>query len=210
MTKDGLRKPNYWGSLTQAATLRVGNYEGEEVRWGQRLRFGSPAAAFPPPRPKPQGPQAVQLDLHCWGPARQPGVHSRGGMRMRAFVGAGTHGGVRMHGADPRARAAPLQVHTPFKSLLPMVSPDDMVIGGWDISGMNMAEAMERAAVLDFELQKQLVPLMKDMTPLPGARRDPPTRAAAARPPHPRQRAPGAPRAVAALGRSRRAAQCCG
>lgn len=31
MTKDGLRKPNYWGSLTQAATLRIGNYEGEEV-----------------------------------------------------------------------------------------------------------------------------------------------------------------------------------
>jgi hypothetical protein len=31
-----------------------------------------------------------------------------------------------------------------------------------------MAEAMERAQVLDFELQKQLVPLMKDMVPLPG------------------------------------------
>jgi hypothetical protein len=31
MTKDGLRKPNYWGSLTQAATLRVGNYEGDNV-----------------------------------------------------------------------------------------------------------------------------------------------------------------------------------
>jgi myo-inositol-1-phosphate synthase len=27
---------------------------------------------------------------------------------------------------------------------------------------------MERAQVLDFELQKQLVPLMKDMVPLPG------------------------------------------
>jgi len=32
MTKDGLKKPNYWGSLTQAATVRLGNYEGEEVR----------------------------------------------------------------------------------------------------------------------------------------------------------------------------------
>lgn len=31
MTKDGLKKPNYWGSLTQAATVRLGNYEGEEV-----------------------------------------------------------------------------------------------------------------------------------------------------------------------------------
>jgi myo-inositol-1-phosphate synthase len=89
MTKDGLRKPNYWGSLTQAATLRVGNYEGEEV-------------------------------------------------------------------------------FTPFKSLLPMVDPNEFVLGGWDISGLNMAEAMERAKVLDFELQKQLVPYMKEVVPLPG------------------------------------------
>jgi hypothetical protein len=33
---------------------------------------------------------------------------------------------------------------------------------------MNLADAMERAQVLDFELQKQLVPLMKDLVPLPG------------------------------------------
>eukprot|EP00882_Tetradesmus_deserticola_P001304 GHRQ01001412.1.p1 GENE.GHRQ01001412.1~~GHRQ01001412.1.p1 ORF type:complete len:501 (+),score=235.50 GHRQ01001412.1:146-1648(+) len=89
MTKDGLRKPNYWGSLTQSATLRVGNYEGEEV-------------------------------------------------------------------------------FTPFKGLLPMADPSQFVLGGWDISSMNMAEAMERAKVLDFELQKQLVPYMKDVVPLPG------------------------------------------
>lgn len=89
MTKEGLKKPNYWGSLTQAATCRVGNMNGEEV-------------------------------------------------------------------------------YTPFSSLLPMVHPNDMEIGGWDISGLNMAEAMERAQVLDFELQKQLVPYMKDMVPLPG------------------------------------------
>ncbi len=39
------------------------------------------------------------------------------------------------------------EVFTPFKSLLPMVDPNDFVIGGWDISGLNMAEAMERAKV---------------------------------------------------------------
>jgi hypothetical protein len=49
-----------------------------------------------------------------------------------------------------------------------MVDPNDVVLGGWDISGLNMAEAMERAAVLDWELQKQLVPYMKDLVPLPG------------------------------------------
>lgn len=68
MTKDGLRTPNYWGSLTQAATCRVGNFNGEEV-------------------------------------------------------------------------------HVPFKSMLPMVEPNDLVLGGWDISGMNLADSMERAKV---------------------------------------------------------------
>jgi hypothetical protein len=66
MTKEGLRKPNYWGSLTQASTCRVGSFRGEEV-------------------------------------------------------------------------------HAPFSALLPMVHPNDIVFGGWDISGLNLAEAMERA-----------------------------------------------------------------
>ena len=68
MTKEGLRKPTYWGSVTQASTCRVGNYLGDEV-------------------------------------------------------------------------------FTPFKSLLPMVNPDDIVLGGWDISNFNLADAMGRAKV---------------------------------------------------------------
>ena len=74
MTKEGLKKPNYWGSLTQASTVRVGNYLGEE-----------------------------------------------------AF--------------------------TPMSSLLPMVHPNDIVLGGWDISSMNLAEAMERAQVCKYACQ---------------------------------------------------------
>ena len=68
MTKEGLKKPNYWGSLTQASTCRVGNYKGEEV-------------------------------------------------------------------------------YVPFNKLLPMVHPNDIVLSGWDISSLNLAEAMERAQV---------------------------------------------------------------
>ena len=66
MTKEGLRQANYWGSLTQSATVRLGNFRGEEV-------------------------------------------------------------------------------FTPIKSLLPMVKPEDIVFGGWDISSMNLADAMQRA-----------------------------------------------------------------
>ena len=68
MTKEGLKKPNYWGSLTQASTCRVGNFKGEEV-------------------------------------------------------------------------------YVPFNKMLPMVHPNDIVLGGWDISSLNLAESMERAQV---------------------------------------------------------------
>mmetsp|Transcript_1473 Transcript_1473/g.5024 ORF Transcript_1473/g.5024 Transcript_1473/m.5024 type:complete len:509 (+) Transcript_1473:235-1761(+) len=88
-TKDGVKKPNFWGSLTQASTCRVGNFEGEEV-----------------------------------------------------FV--------------------------PFNRLLPMVNPAEVVLGGWDISDMNLADAMDRAQVLDYDLQRQVAPYMKEMVPLPG------------------------------------------
>jgi len=58
-------------------------------------------------------------------------------------------------------------VHVPFSSLLPMVHPNDMTFGGWDINGANLADAMARAQVLDYDLQKQLVPFMKAITPMP-------------------------------------------
>ncbi|CAN1814901.1 Inositol-3-phosphate synthase [Linum perenne] len=60
------------------------------------------------------------------------------------------------------------EIYAPFKSLLPMVNPDEVVFGGWDISDMNLADAMARARVLDIDLQKQLRPYMESMVPLPG------------------------------------------
>mmetsp|Transcript_23076 Transcript_23076/g.39649 ORF Transcript_23076/g.39649 Transcript_23076/m.39649 type:complete len:564 (-) Transcript_23076:287-1978(-) len=87
-TKRGEQRPNYYGSLTQASTVRVG-----------------------------------------------------------------------IHGSE--------EVHVPFKSLLPMVDPNNIVFGGWDISGMNLADAMERAQVLDYDLQRQLRPHLAGMKALP-------------------------------------------
>lgn len=58
-------------------------------------------------------------------------------------------------------------VHIPFKNILPMVDPNNLVIGGWDISKTNMADAMKRAEVLEWDLQRQLIPHMKDIVPLP-------------------------------------------
>jgi len=58
-------------------------------------------------------------------------------------------------------------VHIPFSSLLPMVHPNDLVVGGWDISKANLAEAMKRSKVLDVTLQEQLRPHMQHIVPLP-------------------------------------------
>eukprot|EP01089_Gocevia_fonbrunei_P019920 TRINITY_DN720_c0_g1_i1.p1 TRINITY_DN720_c0_g1~~TRINITY_DN720_c0_g1_i1.p1 ORF type:complete len:515 (-),score=146.32 TRINITY_DN720_c0_g1_i1:67-1611(-) len=88
-TKEGVQTPNYWGSVTQASTLRLGtDAEGRDT-------------------------------------------------------------------------------YIPFKNILPMVDPDDLVFGGWDINGANLAESMERAKVLSYDLQRQLVPYLKDIKPLP-------------------------------------------
>jgi myo-inositol-1-phosphate synthase len=92
-SKTGLQKANYFGSLTQASTIRVGNYQGQEV-----------------------------------------------------FV--------------------------PFNKMLPMVHPNDIVLGGWDISKMPLDQAMERAKVLEFDLQQKIKPVLEQefghrVVPLP-------------------------------------------
>lgn len=88
-TKEGVQTPNYFGSVTQASTVRLGTNAGGEG------------------------------------------------------------------------------VYIPFSNVLPFVHPNDLVIGGWDISSFNLAQAMQRAKVLDYDLQRQLVPYMEKIKPLP-------------------------------------------
>ncbi|KAF8270182.1 inositol-3-phosphate synthase [Lactarius quietus] len=59
-------------------------------------------------------------------------------------------------------------VYAPLSDLLPMVHPNDLVLGGWDISGVPLDAAMKRAAVLEWDLQRQVAPYMKEFgAPLP-------------------------------------------
>lgn len=58
-------------------------------------------------------------------------------------------------------------VHIPFHDLLPMVHPNDLIVGGWDISGMNLSEAMDRAKVLSPSLKSLVRKEMATMKPLP-------------------------------------------
>lgn len=50
-------------------------------------------------------------------------------------------------------------VYVPIKDLLPMIDPNELVIGGWDISSLDLAAAMQRAQVLEPDLQRQVTPL---------------------------------------------------
>jgi len=89
---------------------------------------------------------------------------TKNGTQKANYFGSVTQAATcRLGGSGP----ASTDVHVPFSSLLPMVSPNDMVIGGWDISAMNLADAMKRSKVLDVTLQEKLRPLMQHLKPLP-------------------------------------------
>lgn len=57
-------------------------------------------------------------------------------------------------------------VFTPFRNMLPMIDPSEVVWGGWDINKTNLGDAMKRAKVLDWDLQQKLYPHMKNIKPL--------------------------------------------
>ena len=59
------------------------------------------------------------------------------------------------------------EINIPFHDVLPMVHPNDLVIGGWDISSMDLAQAMDRAAVLEPTLKSMVKKEMSEMKPLP-------------------------------------------
>ncbi|ULU05713.1 hypothetical protein L5515_014102 [Caenorhabditis briggsae] len=59
------------------------------------------------------------------------------------------------------------QIFVPFKDIVPILSPNDLVISGWDISNSNLYDAMARAKVFEPELQEKLRPFMEPIVPLP-------------------------------------------
>ncbi|GAB7361023.1 hypothetical protein MBLNU230_g1065t1 [Neophaeotheca triangularis] len=59
------------------------------------------------------------------------------------------------------------EINIPLHDMLPMVHPNDLAIGGWDISGMDMAASMDRAKVLEPTLKALVGKEMAQMKPLP-------------------------------------------
>jgi len=89
---------------------------------------------------------------------------TKNGVRQPNYYGSITQASTIYLGTDPKTGE---DVYAPLKGVVPMADPNEIVYGGWDINGANLAEAMERAKVLDWDIQRQLIPYMKDIKPLP-------------------------------------------
>jgi len=89
---------------------------------------------------------------------------NKSGVQTPNYYGSITQSSTVPIGVDSRTGE---DIFVALKSMLPMVDPNEIVWGGWDISSANLAEAMERAQVLEWDLQRQLVPFMKEIKPLP-------------------------------------------
>mmetsp|Transcript_33559 Transcript_33559/g.84821 ORF Transcript_33559/g.84821 Transcript_33559/m.84821 type:complete len:518 (+) Transcript_33559:68-1621(+) len=94
--------------------------------------------------------------------------HTKEGAHKSNFIGSLTQASTVRIGANSSGEG----VHVPFKDMLPMVAPTDIVIGGWDISSMPLGDAMKRAQVLDYDLQRQLYDEMQTIKPLPSVHWD--------------------------------------
>lgn len=89
---------------------------------------------------------------------------TKDGIQQPNYYGSITQASTVYLGTDPSTGE---DVYTPLKNMVPMVDPNELVIGGWDINSANLADAMQRAKVLDWDLQRQLIPYMEKYKPLP-------------------------------------------
>mmetsp|Transcript_8128 Transcript_8128/g.20185 ORF Transcript_8128/g.20185 Transcript_8128/m.20185 type:complete len:517 (-) Transcript_8128:180-1730(-) len=85
------------------------------------------------------------------------------GEHQSNFFGSVTQASTVRIGANAEGES----VYVPFKNLLPTLDPCELEIGGWDISSMPLGDAMNRAKVLDYDLQRQLYDDMQKIVPLP-------------------------------------------
>ncbi|KAH6845139.1 hypothetical protein B0I37DRAFT_355639 [Chaetomium sp. MPI-CAGE-AT-0009] len=89
---------------------------------------------------------------------------TRNGRQAANYYGSVVMGSTLKLGTDTKTQQ---DVNIPFHDVLPMVHPNDLVIGGWDISGMNLADAMDRAKVLEPTLKALVRKEMAGIVPLP-------------------------------------------
>ncbi|KAK0212083.1 hypothetical protein DFS33DRAFT_1491759 [Desarmillaria ectypa] len=90
--------------------------------------------------------------------------HTKSGVQQPNYIGSLLRASTVRIGTEA---ATGKDIHVPVSDVLPMVHPNDLVLGGWDISSLSLDKAMERARVLDYDLQRQVAPYMAQIKPLP-------------------------------------------
>lgn len=85
------------------------------------------------------------------------------GVQKANWFGSITQASTVYIGSDEEGK----DVFVPMNELVPMVNPDEIAINGWDISSLNLGDAMRRAEVLDINLQDQVYPDLVKLKPLP-------------------------------------------
>ncbi|XP_063703832.1 inositol-3-phosphate synthase [Culicoides brevitarsis] len=86
---------------------------------------------------------------------------TRTGMQKANWYGSITQASTVLIGSDEQGE----DIFVPMKDILPMISPDDIILDGWDISKMSLGDAMRRAQVLDIGIQDQVYEKMSKMVP---------------------------------------------
>ncbi|PBK90369.1 Myo-inositol-1-phosphate synthase [Armillaria gallica] len=90
--------------------------------------------------------------------------HTKAGVQQPNYIGSLLRASTVRIGTEA---ATGKDIHVPVSDVLPMVHPNDLVLGGWDISGLSLDKAIERARVLDYDLQRQIAPHLAQLKPLP-------------------------------------------
>lgn len=91
--------------------------------------------------------------------------YTKDGIQQPNYIGSVLRASTVRIGSEPKTGK---EIYVPLSDVLPMVHPNDLVLGGWDISSMPMDKTMERARVLDYDLQRQVKPHMALLgSPLP-------------------------------------------
>jgi myo-inositol-1-phosphate synthase len=89
--------------------------------------------------------------------------HTKEGLNHPNYLGSICKSATMRIGVNDRN----MPVHTGLGSVVPLLNPNDLEIWGWDISGVNMGDAMRRAKVLDWDLQRKLYDELQQMVPWP-------------------------------------------
>lgn len=70
--------------------------------------------------------------------------NTKEGVRRANYLGSLTQSSTVRLGEDATGKS----IYIPFKDMLPMVDPNDIVIGGWDINSSDLGTCMARSQVV--------------------------------------------------------------